>query len=295
MRCCILVLLLFLGLACKKAVVVYLIESPSVYEEVFNTAPKAVPLPEPPLPPDSDPPSEGGEEPVPEHPIATETTNARLITFNFRDPKRLLNRCYEVDDRTIRTYGLQNLARFYQFGDADGPNAKSSFTKIGDQEYDLVVAHPDEFKCLRANTGAAPRSVAGEAFFSLEIIGITDPGREMLYTVEEENNAGKLSFTIVSLMSTTAVDRPERPQVDGVDLSGTNPNYDISSIAALNTKSPKVWKGIRVYGYKRLLIQNTCGASALKPGEKTVLILRAKDLAKPTETQVIRVNVRMLK
>lgn len=293
MRCGILILLCF-GLACKKVVVIYLVEKPSVYKEVFNTAPGAVPLPESPTPPDSDPPSED-EDPVPKEPVATETTNANLIRFNMRDPDRVLNRCYEVDTRTVRTYGLEKLSRFYKPGETDGPHPNTSFRKVGDQEYTLAVANPDEFKCLRSNAGAAPQSVEGEAFLTLEIIGITETGREMFYTVEEENKAGKLSFTIASLVGTVVADLPGRPQVNGIDLSGTNPNYDIRSVAALNNKSPKAWRGLRVFGYKRLLIQNTCGASALKPGEKTVLILRAKDLAKPMETQVVRINVIMLK
>lgn len=283
MRCCILVLLCF-GLACKKVVVIYLVEKVPVYKKnVLNTESSAVmPTPER--------PSED-EDPVPKEPIATETTNANLIRFNMLDPERVLNRCYEVDTRTVRTYGLQKLSRFYKPGETDGPHSNTSFRKVGDQEYTLTVANPDEFKCLRSNTGAEPRSVEGETFLTLEIIGIIQTGRDMLYTAEEENNAGRLSFTLVSELSTVIVDLPGRPHVNGVDLSGKDPNYDISSIAALNSKSPKVWQGRRVYGYKRLLIQNTCGASALKPGEKTVLILRAKDLAKPTETQVIRINI----
>lgn len=276
-----LILLALSVLACKKKVMLYLIETAPVTSVSSAVSPAAS---EPSLPPDDEPP-------VPGAPIATETTKANLITFNMRESERVLNRCYEVDTRTFTTYGLKNFSRLYQPGEADGPHVNSSFTKIGEQEYNLIIANPDEFKCLRSNAGAVPLSVAGETFLTLEIIGIIELGRDMLYTAEEENNAGRLSFTLVSEVSTVIVSLPGRPQVNGVDLSGRDPNYDISSVAALNSKSPKVWSGRRVYGYKRLLIQNTCGASALKSGEKTVLILRAKDLAKPTETQVIRVNI----
>lgn len=281
------ILLLLLGLllsACRKTVLLYLIDKTPVAPPVAGIPSAEPSVIEPPFVPTD-------ELPVPENPIATKTTNARLITFNLREPDRLLNRCYELDNATIGTYGVKFFSRFYKPGNADGPDANTSFTKINDQEYDLVVAHPDEFKCLRANTGAGSRSVAGEAFLTLEIIGIIETGREMLYTVEEENNAGKLSFTLASEMGNIIVDMPGRPIIYGVDLSGTDPHYDISSVAALNSRSPKIWLGRRVYGYKRLLIQNTCGASALKPGEKTAFILRAKDLARPSETQVIRINV----